>query len=62
MIRHGLHCRLRNEEVTAIEKNGLMRELFHEADHVTAVHPLKGGDRLLLYSDGMVEAVQPERR
>ncbi len=47
---------LRNGEVTAIEKNGLMLGLFPEADYVTAVHPLKGGDRFLLYTDGIVEA------
>ncbi len=54
--RKYLHCRLRNGEVTAIEKNGLMLGLFPEADYVTAVHPLKGGDRFLLYTDGIVEA------
>jgi phosphoserine phosphatase RsbU/P len=47
---------LRNGEVTAIEKNGLMLGLFLEAEYVTAVHPLKSGDRLLLYTDGIVEA------
>jgi sigma-B regulation protein RsbU (phosphoserine phosphatase) len=47
---------LRNGEVTAIEKNGLMLAFFPEADYVTAVHPLKSGDRFLLYTDGIVEA------
>ncbi len=47
---------LRNGEVTAIEKNGLMLGLFPEAEYVTVVHLLKGGDRLLLYTDGIVEA------
>lgn len=47
---------LRNGEVTAIEKNGLMLALLPSADYVTAVLPLKGGDRFLLYTDGIVEA------
>jgi phosphoserine phosphatase RsbU/P len=47
---------LRNGEVTAIEKNGLMLALFPEAEYATAVRPLKSGDRLLLYTDGIVEA------
>ncbi|MEI9979680.1 MAG: PP2C family protein-serine/threonine phosphatase [Edaphobacter sp.] len=47
---------LRNGAVTAIEKNGLMLGFFPEANYVTAVHPLKSGDRLLLYTDGIVEA------
>jgi phosphoserine phosphatase RsbU/P len=50
----------RNGEVTAIEKNGLMLGLFPEAEYVTAVHPLNSGDRLLLYTDGIVEASNQE--
>jgi serine phosphatase RsbU (regulator of sigma subunit) len=47
---------LRNGEVTAVEKNGLMLGMFPEAEYVNTVCPLKSGDRLLLYTDGIEEA------
>ncbi len=47
---------LRSGEVMAIEKNGLLLAAFPFAEYATAIHPLKSGDRLLLYTDGVVEA------
>jgi phosphoserine phosphatase RsbU/P len=42
--------------VTALEENGLMLAAFDFADYSTAVYPLMPGDRLVLYTDGIVEA------
>jgi sigma-B regulation protein RsbU (phosphoserine phosphatase) len=47
---------LRNGKVTAIAENGLMLALFPFAKYSTVVHSLCPGDRLLLYTDGIVEA------
>lgn len=47
---------LRGGDVTAVEENGLMLAAFDFADYSTAVHPLVPGDRLVLYTDGIVEA------
>jgi len=47
---------LRGGEVTAVEENGLMLAAFDFADYSTAVYPLMPGDRLVLYTDGIVEA------
>ncbi|HEX7158479.1 MAG TPA: PP2C family protein-serine/threonine phosphatase [Edaphobacter sp.] len=47
---------LRGGDVTAVEENGLMLAAFDFADYSTAVYPLMPGDRLVLYTDGIVEA------
>ena len=47
---------LRGGDVTAVQENGLMLAAFDFADYTTAVHPLEPGDRLVLYTDGIVEA------
>lgn len=47
---------LRNGEVTEIEENGLMLAVFDFASYSNAIHRLERGDRLLLYTDGIVEA------
>jgi len=47
---------LRNGRITQIEENGLMLAAFDFASYSTAIHKLEPGDRLLLYTDGIVEA------
>jgi len=47
---------LRGGEVTPVVENGLMLAAFDFAEYSTAVLPLMTGDRLLLYTDGIVEA------
>jgi sigma-B regulation protein RsbU (phosphoserine phosphatase) len=47
---------LRDGEVTPIEENGLMLAAFSFATYATATHSLQSGDRLLLYTDGLLEA------
>lgn len=51
---------LRGGKVTSVEENGLMLAAFSFATYSTAVHALEDGDRLLLYTDGLVEAVNSE--
>jgi sigma-B regulation protein RsbU (phosphoserine phosphatase) len=51
---------LRGNEVTEVEENGLMLAAFSFATYATAVHSLEPGDRLLLYTDGIVEAANAE--
>lgn len=47
---------LRAGQVTPIEENGLMLAAFSSATYATRVHPIQPGDRLLLYTDGLLEA------
>jgi len=47
---------LRNGEVMEIEENGLILAAFSFAAYCNAVRPLERGDRLLLYTDGILEA------
>jgi phosphoserine phosphatase RsbU/P len=47
---------LRNGSASGIEENGLMLAAFDFATYSTAAMPLHPGDRLLLYTDGIVEA------
>ena len=51
---------LRDGEIIPIEENGLMLAAFSFATYVTAVHPLEPGDRLVLYTDGLLEAANME--
>jgi len=47
---------LRNGQITKIEENGLILAAFDFAAYANAVHKLDSGDRLLLYTDGIIEA------
>ena len=47
---------LRDGEVREVVENGLMLAAFDFATYSNATHLLKPGDRLLLYTDGIVEA------
>ncbi|HET6218012.1 MAG TPA: PP2C family protein-serine/threonine phosphatase [Acidobacteriaceae bacterium] len=51
---------LRAGEVIPVEENGLMLAAFTFATYSSALHPLKPGDRLLLYTDGIIEAANAE--
>ncbi len=47
---------LRDGAVKDVAENGLMLAAFDFATYSTAVQPLEPGDRMLLYTDGIVEA------
>ncbi len=47
---------LRNQKTSRIEENGLMLAAFDFAAYTNTAQPLSRGDRLLLYTDGIVEA------
>ena len=47
---------LRQGKVIEITENGLMLAAFDFSTYSTVTHPLEPGDRLLLYTDGIVEA------
>ena len=47
---------VRNGRVTHIEENGLMLAVFGFASYSTAVHKLETDDRIVMYTDGVVEA------
>jgi sigma-B regulation protein RsbU (phosphoserine phosphatase) len=47
---------LRNGDVTEISENGLMLAAFDFATYTTLTLPIEAGDRLILYTDGMLEA------
>jgi sigma-B regulation protein RsbU (phosphoserine phosphatase) len=47
---------LRNGRVTEIVENGLILAAFDFATYTNTTHPLQPGDRLLLYTDGLIEA------
>jgi len=47
---------VRNGCVTDIEENGLMLAAFDFASYSTAVHKLETDDRIVMYTDGVVEA------
>lgn len=51
---------LRDGKVTSVEENGLMLAAFAEVAYTTAVQSLQRGDRLMLYTDGIVEAANAE--
>jgi sigma-B regulation protein RsbU (phosphoserine phosphatase) len=47
---------LRDEQVFRIEENGLVLALLSSAAYASTNRPLVRGDRLLLYTDGIIEA------
>jgi len=47
---------LRDGKVVEVAENGLMLAAFTFATYSTAVYPLEPGDRLVLYTDGILEA------
>ena len=47
---------LRNGAVTEIEENSLMLAVFGSASYSNAVHKLEDGDRIVMYTDGILEA------
>jgi len=51
----------RESESRELEANGLMLGLFPEATYSSAEIPLDAGDRVLLYTDGILEAMNPAR-
>ena len=51
---------LRDGRVTAIEENGLMLAAFPYATFTTAVHALEPGDRIVMYTDGVLEAADEQ--
>ena len=52
---------VRNGRVTQIEENGLMLAAFDFASYSTAVHKLEIDDRIVMYTDGVVEASNAAR-
>jgi sigma-B regulation protein RsbU (phosphoserine phosphatase) len=52
---------LRQGVVTEIVENGLLLGVFPSAALSTAVHTLAPGDRLVLYTDGIIEAADAKR-
>jgi sigma-B regulation protein RsbU (phosphoserine phosphatase) len=47
---------LRRGEVVELVENGLMLAAFNFASYSAITHPLEPGDRLVLYTDGLLEA------
>jgi phosphoserine phosphatase RsbU/P len=47
---------IRDGEVTKIVENGLMLAAFEFAEYATLSRPLISGDRLVMYTDGILEA------
>jgi sigma-B regulation protein RsbU (phosphoserine phosphatase) len=47
---------LRKGKVTEIAENGLMLAAFDFASYTTLTHAIEPGDRLVLYTDGLLEA------
>ncbi len=57
---HSPMLHLRGGEATLIEENGLILALFPSSTYSTATHSLLRGDRIFLYTDGIVEARNTE--
>jgi sigma-B regulation protein RsbU (phosphoserine phosphatase) len=53
---------VRNGGVTQIQENGLMLAAFNFASYSTAVYKLEAGDRIVMYTDGILEASNAEGR
>lgn len=58
---HPPMLRVRGGVVSEIIENGLLLAAFPTATFSTAVHPLAPGDRLVLYTDGIIEAADEQR-
>jgi sigma-B regulation protein RsbU (phosphoserine phosphatase) len=54
---HPAMLRLRKGEIVEIVENGLVLAAFDYATYTNAVQALEAGDRFLLYTDGLIEAV-----
>jgi sigma-B regulation protein RsbU (phosphoserine phosphatase) len=52
---------LRDGEVTEILENGIPLALFELATYTTLAGPIQGGDRLVLYTDGLLEAANSQQ-
>jgi sigma-B regulation protein RsbU (phosphoserine phosphatase) len=52
----------RSNGVRLIEENGLMLGLFPEADYTATEISLRSGDRCLLYTDGILEAMDSSQQ
>jgi sigma-B regulation protein RsbU (phosphoserine phosphatase) len=52
---------LRNNEITQIAENGLMLGAFNFATYATLTHSMQIGDRIVLYTDGMLEAMDNDQ-
>jgi phosphoserine phosphatase RsbU/P len=48
---------LRSGEIISIVENGLMLAAFSFAAYTTVAHSIRPGDRLVLYTDGLLEAM-----
>jgi sigma-B regulation protein RsbU (phosphoserine phosphatase) len=53
---HPPMLRLREGQISHVEENGLILALLSSAIYTSTKRPLLKGDRLLLYTDGVVEA------
>jgi sigma-B regulation protein RsbU (phosphoserine phosphatase) len=53
---HPSMLRLRNGDVAEIAENGLLLAAVDDVAYADTTVPIEGGDRLLLYTDGLVEA------
>ena len=51
---------VRNGGVTRIQENGLILATFNFASYSTAVYKLEAGDRIVMYTDGILEASNAE--
>lgn len=51
---------LRAGQVSQIEENGLVMALMRSASYTSITQPLQPGDRILLYTDGILEAANTE--
>jgi phosphoserine phosphatase RsbU/P len=52
---------LRNGQVTEVIENGLVLAVLEQATFSQVTHTLEPGDRLLLYTDGILEAANAQR-
>ena len=53
---------LRNGKLTQLDEGGMVVGIMHDAQYTKGVVDLKSGDSLLLYSDGLTDAMNPDNR